>query len=344
MDTSSSYNADLYPQNQIPNGSTADLLNSLYVPPSEVSGVSAQDALAQDAVGTMSSIYSSMITPTSSVNPFLGASTVGSVPLVFDNFSTAMRASLEGAEDILGQGLAASNWEYLVSRSRDSYLMDGILPTATSVLNDPALSSMLGPSPSAELSPRCPVNCNAIVTQQLSFLSNYMPNGVTASIETILQLERNARTTRERLLSCGFCFHNRSVLLLLSVLVEHFVAILERKFKTIRDTVIAPRQLCQNYAATQGESPDLALIKKENSKEISFLMEIGRTVLDEGTRLRFVKHFLRDAVQKFYTMFADLHERLSAFPSNGDYITAKGIVADAFHRLENLTNKVKAWD
>ena len=195
----------------------------------------------------------------------------------------------------------------------------GIQQSPTSVRQSSQIfgpSPELTPPPSAQ-SPRsqspCNKRCSSSLIQQLASLNQHLSESTHPSVDTVLQVEKDALALCRRIISCNPCIGNRSSYLLFSMVVEQVMRLLE----TIPDR--APSESCS--------------------------LLIGTFEIDNDTKTSFLKRYLLGRLSKFTSMLKEFARTIDEDEAE-DYNSnaAKDMLRDVFGRLDLLKGIIEMWD
>ncbi|MCJ1391689.1 hypothetical protein MMC18_004554 [Xylographa bjoerkii] len=221
--------------------------------------------------------------------------------------------------------------------------------------NNTSFRSGSGTSPPSSSRGPCNNVCYAALTQQLAHLNEQFPESSQPSIDLILQVERQTRSNKDKVLSCAACLSNRSSLLLLSMIVERVMQMLETisEFKPpatlnkqFQRTKTLPFERARNGAVSftgnfQAPFPGIGSCP---SPKTDCLLHIGGFEIDDDTKSVFVKRLLRFRLNRFAVMLTEVEQATNTNRKDCNYKAAESMVRDVYQRLELLRGMVELWE
>ena len=175
----------------------------------------------------------------------------------------------------------------------------------------------------------CRTNCYPSLVHQLSLLNSQISEGFKPGLDVILQVERDTRSLRDKILGCKTCFHNRSIFLLISMVIEQVMRLLE---------TIAPdeNELSSPQSLNNGVSSSPSVYQCD--------LIVGEYRVHDYTRASFVKRHLLFRFGRFSKGLMDLGGIMSEDRKDVNLKAAKDVLRDVFQRMEILRGVVELWE
>ena len=195
-----------------------------------------------------------------------------------------------------------------------------------------------GPSPAAPTQSSCNKNCYPSLIQQLAHLNEHLSEGFKPSLDVILQVERDTRSLRGKILDCKARFHNRSIFLLLAVVIEQVMRLLETIAHDEGDSSF--REDTNNVGRTRYD--------RGSGAPASYVSQctllVGEFEVDDETKASFIKRHLLFRLHRFVNMLTDLGQLMNNDLKDINLKTARDMLRDVFQRIELLRGVVELWE
>ena len=195
-----------------------------------------------------------------------------------------------------------------------------------------------GPSSAVSAQSSCSTNCYPSLIQQLAYMNEQFSEGFEPSLDVILQVERDTRSLRRKILECKARSHNRSLFLLLAVVIEQVMRLLETiaheeaNTSSREDTGSVGRT---RYDRGSGAPPSYVL---------HCTLLVGEFEVDDETKASFVKRHLLFRLHRFANMLTDLGELINTDLRDTNLKAAVDMLRDVFQRIELLRGVVELWE
>ena len=175
----------------------------------------------------------------------------------------------------------------------------------------------------------CRINCYPSLVHQLSLLNSQISEDFKPGLDVILQVERDTRSLRDKILGCKACFHNRSIFLLISIVIEQVMRLLE---------TIAPDEndLSSPQSLSSGISSSPSVCQCD--------LTVGEYRVHNDTKASFVKRHLLFRFGRFSKGLMDLGGIMSEDRKDVNLKAAKDVLRDVFQRMEILRGVVEVWE
>ena len=184
------------------------------------------------------------------------------------------------------------------------------------------------PSSTSSLPDCCRTNCYPSLSQQLSYLNEQLSESCKPGLDVILQVERDTRSLREKILGCKACFHNRSIFLLLTMVLEQVMRLLE----TI--TLDESDPFSADHMSNGASPPSMS----------QCVLVVGDYQTDDETRASFVKRHLQFRLNRFARVVVDLGKVMNEDLKDINLKAARDMLEDVFQRMELLRGVVELWE
>ena len=203
--------------------------------------------------------------------------------------------------------------------------------------NNATFANSPGPSPALSAQSSCSTNCYPSLIQQLAYMNEHFSEGFKPSLDVILQVERDTRSLRHRILGCKARFHNRSIFLLLAVVIEQVMRLLETIAHEEADS--SSREGTGNVGRTRYDRGSGA-----PSYVSQCTLLVGEFEVDDETKASFVKRHLLFRLHRFVNMLTDLGQLMNSDLKDINLKAAMDMLRDVFQRIELLRGVVELWE
>lgn len=196
---------------------------------------------------------------------------------------------------------------------------------------------------SSSASEACQTGCFEHIIRHLEALENKAQGQIL--VNSILIIERETDAVRRKVVACPACMKNTRVFLLLSMTIEHTIAMFETlsdcRFLSGNQTDLdAPHTqniellFEKSLAGAEGQSRGIWTSEK---------LSLGNFEVTGEMKSEFVKQMIRRRLVRIADMLITLQKLSAAFGSNCNGAAADAIMKDSNHRIELLQGMLELW-